>query len=152
MDSKPFFPMFMDISQKHIVVAGGGTVALRRTEVLMQFCEHITVIAPQIREEFRQLEAIRLVPREIRREDLDGADMICILTDDETVNEQLYQWSRHAKILVNHGTDQRKSDFFFPGIARWDEVTVGVTASGKNHQKAKAMTEYIRKCLEQYEG
>ena len=37
MKNKPYFPMFIDLSDKNIVVAGGGNIATRRIKTLLKF-------------------------------------------------------------------------------------------------------------------
>ena len=48
---KPFFPMFIDLSKKKVVVIGGGRIAGRRIRTLLSFAGQICVIAPEVTEE-----------------------------------------------------------------------------------------------------
>lgn len=41
---RPYFPMFIDISGKKILVVGGGSIALRRVRTLLKFGADIKVI------------------------------------------------------------------------------------------------------------
>ena len=47
MKNKRYFPMFIDLSDKKIVVVGGGNIATRRIRTLLQFTRNITAIAPK---------------------------------------------------------------------------------------------------------
>ncbi len=58
---KPYFPLFIDISQKSIVVVGGGRIAERRVKTLLQFAEDIQVISPKLTEELRCLAESRRI-------------------------------------------------------------------------------------------
>jgi len=53
---KPFFPMFVDLSEKRIVIVGGGKVAARRACTLAAFASNILVAAPEAEQEIHQLE------------------------------------------------------------------------------------------------
>lgn len=44
---KKYFPMFVDLTDKKVVVAGAGTIAKRRIRAMLEFTEHLTVIAPE---------------------------------------------------------------------------------------------------------
>lgn len=44
--SRYYFPMFVDISKKRILVIGGGNIAARRVHTLLKFADYIEVIAP----------------------------------------------------------------------------------------------------------
>ena len=50
-----YFPMFVDISEKQVLVIGGGRIAARRVRTLLRFTGHIVVAAPEIGEEMRAL-------------------------------------------------------------------------------------------------
>lgn len=51
MKNKPYFPMFIDLSDKNIVVAGGGNIATRRIKTLLKFTRNITVVATKVTQE-----------------------------------------------------------------------------------------------------
>ena len=44
MEEYPFFPLFVDLSKKKIVVVGAGKIAKRRIEMLSPFTETVKVI------------------------------------------------------------------------------------------------------------
>lgn len=52
---KKYFPIFIDISEKKIVVIGGGVIATRRVKTLLEFASDITVMAPEVTEELKQM-------------------------------------------------------------------------------------------------
>ena len=43
MKNKPYFPMFIDLSDKNIVVADGGNIATRRGKTLLKFTPKIVL-------------------------------------------------------------------------------------------------------------
>ena len=51
-----YFPMFIDIEKKKCLVAGGGTVALRKVRVLLGFRGADYGVAPQIDRRFCSLQ------------------------------------------------------------------------------------------------
>ena len=50
MKNKPYFPLFIDLSDKNIVVAGGGNIATRRVKTLLKFTRNITVVESRNRD------------------------------------------------------------------------------------------------------
>ena len=50
-EKKPYFPMFVDLSEKNVVVVGAGTIAKRRIRSLIEFTNHLSVIAPEVNNE-----------------------------------------------------------------------------------------------------
>ena len=70
---KPHFPIFVDLSDKKVVVAGAGTIAKRRIRVLADFTDHLVVIAPEVNQELKELEAegkITIIRKTFEREDI----------------------------------------------------------------------------------
>ena len=57
MKNKRYFPLYVDLSDKNIVVVGGGTIATRRVKALLLFTRNITVIAPKMTADLWELQA-----------------------------------------------------------------------------------------------
>ena len=147
---KPYFPMFIDLTEKKVVVAGAGTIAKRRIRSLLNFTNHLTVIAPEVNKELKSLEAdglLTILKRKCEMEDFYSADLVIAATNDAQINNAIYDTCRKQGILVNVCSDKQKCDFYFPGIAMKDQVVVGITASGKDHKRSKALVEQIRSIL-----
>ena len=51
-----YFPMFVQLKKKKCLVIGGGKIALRKIEVLKDFEADITVIAPEMITQIRQID------------------------------------------------------------------------------------------------
>lgn len=49
---RPYFPVFIDMEGRLVLVAGGGRIALRRVRTLLRFGAKIRVIAPRLCREF----------------------------------------------------------------------------------------------------
>lgn len=151
MKNKPFFPMFIDLSDKNIVVVGGGSTALRRVRTLLPFTRNIKVIAPKVCMEIMELGKagyVELFTRPVKRTDLSLAYMVLTATKDRRLNEELYRICKQEGIYINIAGDKEHSDFYFPGIYMQDGVTVGVTASGLSGKKAKKLYEEMQDILE----
>ena len=137
------FPLFMDLREKRILFAGGGRIASRRLGVMRAFEGSYTVIASEISDAIRAIAAenpaVMLIERDCTTADLDGADIVIIATDDRDLNAQLAQEAHARGLLVNDASHPQLCDFYFPGIVTKDETVVGVTASGRDHYKAKKL-------------
>lgn len=147
-----YFPLFINLKGKEIIVFGGGTIAARRVKALLPYGAVVRVVAPEISEELQELvreqENLILEYRKYKPSELQKPDFVLAATNDENVNTIIFRECRHKGILVNVASDKEKCDFFFPGIVQQGDITVGITANGKNHKKAAEVTEKIRKMLE----
>lgn len=146
-----YFPLFMDISDKKIVVIGGGNIAARRVKVLSQFCRNLTVVAPRIHPDLLTLEEkgqIRVIRREYEREDIYDAWMVLATTDQHKLNEEIYSVAKCLGALVNVASNREKCDFHFPGIVKKDHFVVGINASGMDHKGAARLKKRIEEAVE----
>lgn len=152
MKSKKYFPLFVDLSGKKVIIVGAGQIALRRTKTLLDFCADITVIAPEILPDFycwEQEGSLRLLKKEYCREDILDADLVLAATDNPEVNSDIYSACKCLGILVNVCSDRNKCDFYFPGIAQSGGVVAGVTASGEDHRQARRVREAVQSLLDE---
>ena len=151
MKNKRFFPMFVDLSDKKIVVVGGGNIATRRIKTLLQFTRNITAVAPKTTMELHELGKagfVNLINRPVKRSDFTMAFMVIAATNDWKLNDEIYSVCKEEGIYVNVADDKSKCDFYFPGIYMQDEVVVGITASGLNHKKARKVRVAIQEAME----
>ena len=126
MKNKPYFPMFIDLSDKNIVVVGGGNIATRRVKTLLSFTRNIRV----------------------KRSDFAMAYMVIAATNDRKLNDEIHRICRQEGIYVNVASDREQCDFYFPGIYMQEGLVVGITASGLDHKKARRIREEIQDALE----
>ena len=155
MKNKRYFPLYVDLSDKNIVVVGGGTIATRRVKALLLFTRNITVIAPKMTAdlwELGKLGKIQIQPRPVKKSDFSMAYMVLAVTNNSELNEEIYRICKEEGIYVNVASDKNLCDFYFPGICLKDDIVVGITASGVNHKKAKAVREKMQALLEELEN
>lgn len=144
--------MFVDLSDKKVVVVGGGNIATRRVKTLLQFTRSVTAIAPKCTAELQELGKtgyVNLITRAVKRTDFQMAYMVIAATNDWKLNDEIYRVCKEEGIYVNIADDKNKCDFYFPGIYMKDELVVGVTASGLDHKRAKKVRVAIQEAMEE---
>ena len=146
MREELYFPLFVDLTKKSIIVIGAGKIAARRVKSLLPFVGDMKVIAPEVSSEITEMAAasegaLVIEQRPFESSDLDGADMVLAVTNDKELNKE-------KKILVNVSHEKELCDFYFPGVVQKDNVVIGITASGKDHSEARKVTEQIRAMME----
>lgn len=150
---KPYFPLFVDLSEKKVYVIGAGTIAKRRIRSLIDFTDCLTVVAPEVNPELNSLEQekkIMILRKKFKLQDITDADLVIAATNDHTLNNDIYEFCRENNIMVNVCNDKEKCDFYFPGLAMKENVVVGVTANGTNHKMSRKAVEKIREMLEEW--
>lgn len=150
-----YFPLFISLKDKRFLLVGAGTIAARRAGVLIRFDAGVTVLAPACCAQVRELEGtgrIRCIEDSYDAAYLEGADFVLAMTDDAAVNDRVVRDCRRRGLPVNNASDQNQCDFFFPAILEKDELTIGVTSSGRNPAFVKRFCRKLRELLETMEA
>lgn len=137
---KPYFPLFIDISKKKIMIVGGGTIATRRINTLLEFADNITVVAPKATERIIELSErgrLHWISDVYHKEIIEGADFVLAATDDTECNTHIVTDCKALKIPVNTAHKKELCDFYFPGILRHDNLVAGFCSGGENHRRVK---------------
>lgn len=128
---------------------GGGTVGLRRAEVLRRFGAEVTVVSPALA---RSVEGVRYVARGYAAGDLDGAFLAVAAADDPEVNDAVGREAGRLGIFFNRADDPKGCDFFFPAVCEGDGIVAGVAGDGTDHKRTARAAREIRKILEGKDG
>lgn len=142
-----YFPFFVDIKNKRCVVVGGGNVALRKVEKLLSFEPEITVIAPTVCSELKNISGIEIAERNFLDSDIDNAFMVISATDNAELNAHIFSLCSEKKIPVNTVDDLEKCGFIFPALVHKNDITVGITTSGKSPIYARFLREQTEEML-----
>ena len=151
----PYFPAFINLSKKEILIIGGGVIATRRVKTLLPFDPDILLVSPGITGELQELVMqgrLKYWKKEFTIEDLSvnefkNADIVCVVTNHKELNAAIGKRCRELAIPVNVADNKELCDFYFPGVVLKDHVTIGITANGLDHVKAKKVREQIEKIL-----
>lgn len=149
---KGYFPMFVDLSDKKVVVVGAGTIAKRRIRTLVDFTDHLVMIAPEVNNEMKELEQegrLTILRKHYEREDIYEASLVIAATNDNRTNQEIYSACKCLGIPVNVYTDKTKCDFFFPTVVAREETVVGISTSSRDRRKAREVTGVVKEFFEQ---
>ena len=135
-----YFPMFVQLKKKKCLVIGGGKIALRKIEVLKDFEADITVIAPEMITQIRQIDQICRIFRTFMEKDFNEADFVIAATDDQKTNHEISQICRRKKIPVNAVDQKEDCSFIFPSYVKEGEVVAAFSSGGQS----PLITQYLK--------
>lgn len=144
-----YFPFFIDIENKKCVIVGGGKVALRKIEKLLPFNPKITVIAPDICDEIKNKKTINILQRNFDDSDIENAFMVISATDDNNLNAHIFELCQKNNILINTVDNKEKCGFIFPALVKKENLTVGISTSGKSPIYAKFLRKKIESSIDE---
>ncbi len=128
-----YFPLFLRLTGRPVLVVGGGEVAARKITLLLAAGADITVVAPILCGDISALaRAGRLtsVLTEFVPTLIYGRQLVVAATDDEAINNLVADAARAAGILVNVVDNPRLSSCIVPAIIDRDPVLVACSTGG----------------------
>lgn len=147
-----YFPMFVQLKNKKCLVIGGGRIALRKIEVLKDFEADVTVIAPEMIPQIRQIDKIRRIFRTFMEKDFKEADLVVAATDDPEVNSEISKICMQQKIPVNAVDQKEDCSFIFPSYVREGEVVAAFSSGGQSPLITQYLKEKIKPDLNEELG
>lgn len=139
-----YFPLFMELENRRVLVVGGGNVALRKIEKLLSFGPKICVVAPEICTEIREISGLDLKLRAFVPEDLSDCEMVIAATGDRAVNRRISETCRQLRIPVNVVDSGPECSFYFPALVRRGRLSIGICTGGSS----PAAAAWIRRQIE----
>ncbi|MEX6347470.1 NAD(P)-binding protein [Staphylococcus ureilyticus] len=131
-------PLMVDISQKQIVVIGGGKIAERRINLLKTYTKLIQIISPTLTNNLKQLvdkQEIQWRNKIFESSDVQDADLIITATNDTNVNQSILQ-AKPDKALINMAGQALAGDVLIPSILRRGKLTISVSTQGASPKLA----------------
>ncbi|WP_439888568.1 siroheme synthase CysG [Pseudomonas sp. MBLB4123] len=128
-----FLPLFHKLQDRRVLLVGGGEVALRKGRLLADAGATLRVVAPEVRDELRELAgqgANQLLLRGYRQEDLAGTALVIAATDDEPLNAQISEQAQALGIPVNVVDAPTLCSVIFPAIVDRSPLIVAVSSGG----------------------
>ncbi|UOQ48063.1 NAD(P)-binding protein [Gracilibacillus caseinilyticus] len=151
---KQFSPVFVNLSNKKIVIIGGGQVALRRLKGLLPYHQQITVVSPAVTDELDQLiqdHQIDWRKEKCELRHFENADFIVIATNKEAVNQYIVDHApSHAWINASHRSED--GNVQFPITLTRGKLQIAISTGGASPILAKKIKRAIEQEIpDQYE-
>jgi precorrin-2 dehydrogenase/sirohydrochlorin ferrochelatase len=133
------FPIMLKVAGRRCVVVGGGEVAARRMQSLLDAGAMVTIIAPAWTMAIAEAAAaspdrVTCMDKSYEAGDLqrrhNDAALVIVATDDPKVNQQVQADARQIGVLVNRADDPEAGDFTVPAHAHHGPVTIAVHSGG----------------------
>lgn len=144
-----YYPVFLDLRGKPVLVVGAGNVALRKVRGLLEAGAQVTVVSPAHLPEFDKLPIVQR-PRRFRRSDIRGQALVFAATDDRRVNHSVSEAANAAGIPVNVADAPEECAFLVPSRIRRGNLQVAVSTSGQSPTLAIAIRKKIEAVLKDY--
>jgi precorrin-2 dehydrogenase / sirohydrochlorin ferrochelatase len=142
------YPIFLDLEGRRAVVIGGGSVAVRKAEHLLDAGARLVVVAERIDKMMAALCKNRnaeLVKSKYAKNYLAEAVLAIAATDNPKLNRQIYEDCQELEVLCNVVDEPELCDFFVPAVVKRGDLKIAVGTEGL----CPAYAGHIRKKLEE---
>ena len=136
------FPVFLDLKNRHCLVVGGGSVATRKVNNLLNANANIVVISPHCSDDLRHLaesKKIQILQRNYESSDIMRAFLVVAATDDPKVNAAIAKDCDVANIMVNVADNPELCSFIFPSVLDRSPVTIAISTGGASPVLARQL-------------
>lgn len=154
-----WFPLFINLENKKVLVIGGGKVAAKKIEKILEYGADITVVTENVVEEkLLKLENIKIQNNQKIENDkakieklVKGYFLVIAATDNEELNENIANVCDSNGMLINNVSSKVNMNAMFGGIVKNSEFQIAISTSGKNCKRSRAMKSEIQKVLDKIE-
>jgi len=147
-----FFPLFIDLQERKVLVIGGGTIADRRIRILQSFGASMAVISPRATNYIQHqasLDTLQLIEREYQNGDVASFEPFFVLaaTDVREVNQAVMEEAKSLNIPISVADCREESTCYFPAIAESDIYLAGLVSKNGDHNAVRRIAEKMRELL-----
>src|SRR3569833_1768887 len=145
-----YLPVFLQLRDRPVLEVGGGRVAARKVELLRRTGARITVVAPQIAGELRELATkceLQYVNTLFSAEHVNGTGAVAAATGGPEVFAAVSAAARAQNIPVNAVDDPAASTFFFPAIVDRSPILIAISSGGQAPVLARRIREQMEAFL-----
>jgi precorrin-2 dehydrogenase/sirohydrochlorin ferrochelatase len=123
----------LSLEGRAALVVGGGAIASRKAEDLLQAKAVVTVVAPEIGEEMVALvvqDRVRVFVRPYRSTDIGNSFVVIAATDSQEVNTAVFTDATARNVLVNVVDVPELCTFTVPATLHRGNLTIAVATEG----------------------
>ncbi len=147
------YPVMLNLEGRTCVVIGGGTVATRKVQGLLDAGASVTVISPAVDPALLSLAdagkiTVRQVAHTLGMLSALRPLLVFAATDDPLVNQQAAEEAHSIGALVNSVDEYGNHDFMNMATVRRGEITIALSTGGT----APALAAHLQRLIEQVIG
>ncbi len=145
LNSMEYFPIFVDLRNRPVLVVGGGNVAARKVSLLRAAGAVVRVVAldfcPEI--ETAEGESVELHRRAFAPDDLEGVHLVVAATNQAAVNREVSESARAKPVPVNVVDAPELCSFITPSIVDRSPLVIAISSGGNSPVLARLIRQKL---------
>ena len=145
------YPLFADLAGRRVLVVGGGAVAERKAEALLEAGAVVAVGAPALTATLQDWAAtgrISVHAGGFEETWLDDCWLVIAATDEPLVNRRIATLATRRRLFVNVVDDADLSSFHVPAVIDRAPLTIAISTGGAAPVLARLMRERLEAWLD----
>lgn len=144
---KRYLPISIDITNKKILIVGGGESAFKKGKILKRFEADIEFVAIEVCENIKKTDW-KYTEKEYSSDDLDGFLMVYSCINNAEIDKQIVIDARAKGVLVNIHDKPELCQFISPAVYQYKNMTVSVSSNGEDVAKSIRLRNYLKENLD----
>ncbi len=151
-----FFPLFLRLHGRPVLLVGGGEVAARKLRLLLRAGARVTVVAPSLVDEIALAATegtLHWESRVVCGDDIQpGLALVVAATDDDQENARVAAWAGDAHVLVNVVDAPALCTAVTPAIVDRSPLVVAISSGGAAPVYVRRLRARLEQDLPPYLG
>ena len=151
-----FFPLFVNIENKEVLIIGGGKIGGRKAQTLREYGGNVTVYSEKVTEEtILADENIKVVNRNVSHDEGEIKELVkkyflvVVATDDTELNDRISHVCMCEHILVNNVSSKTEMNAMFTAVVKNNEFQIGIGSYGKSCRRSKALKGKVQELIDE---
>jgi siroheme synthase-like protein len=139
------YPVMLELSGRRCVVIGAQAIRERKVEGLLAGgADDVLVLEPSLDDRFDGVAGVRVERRGWHPDDLDGAFLAVVSSDDAATRERIAREARARDVLVNVMDDIPNCDWAAPAVVRRGDLVLAIGTGGVSPAVARLVRERLQ--------
>ena len=151
-----FFPLFVNVENKEVLIVGGGKIGGRKAQTLREYGANVTVYSEKVTEEaILADENIKVVNKNVSNDEAEIRELVkkyflvVAATDDMELNDRISHVCMNENILVNNVSSKTEMNAMFGAVVKNDEFQIGIGSYGKSCRRSKALKGKVQELIDE---
>ena len=145
-----YFPAFLNLESKNVMVCGGGKHALEKVNRLKAFHPKITVLSKEICRELEEDQTVHRLYRSFDESDAASLPDMVISAESHNENCRIGNLCRKYRVLFNAVDQQKDCNFIFPAMIAQEPLCIGISSAGESPALAVELKRQIADLLPEH--
>ncbi|MBI4368154.1 MAG: bifunctional precorrin-2 dehydrogenase/sirohydrochlorin ferrochelatase [Candidatus Omnitrophica bacterium] len=143
-----YYPAFLNLKAKKVILFGGGEIALRKARSLVQTGAKLTAASRDFSEpflHFAKRNRIRIQRKSSIPKTFKGVMLVTAATSDSVFNRTVYERCVRDGVLVNVVDDPKHCTFIVPSVLRRGPLQIAISTGGASPLLSKILRQKLEK-------